>query len=93
MLFIPSAFDDFSGLVCGRWLILKHDYMCYHLMQSLGGYFKLGSHWAGNSNIQKLVFDHWGSKRQGDSPFSSVTHFVTPVTLSRTLLFGKNLAN
>ena len=60
--------------------------MCYHLMQSLGGYFKFGSHWAGNSNIQKLVLNI-GSTRQGDkndSPFSFVTHFVTLVTLSRT---------
>jgi hypothetical protein len=69
--------DDFSSLVCGRWLILKHGYVCYHLMQSLGEYFKLGSHWAGNSNIQKLELII-GSKRQDDSPFSFVT---LPVTL------------
>ena len=47
-------------------------------MQSLGIYHKLGSHWAGNPNIQKLslILDR---RDEDDSPFS----FVTLLSLSQ----------
>ena len=73
------------------WLSLKHSYVCYHLMQSIGVHFRLWSHWTRNQTLETwiLSLELTKSNKWDDSPFwlsllpSSVT-VVTPANSGST---------
>ena len=77
----------FSTVVCGHWLNLKPDYICLQLMLSFGIYFRLGSHWAGNSNIQKLILVN-GLTRRGEASVTRLSHPFMVASRSRRVTSG-----